>query len=132
MDLSSEDIGGKIQQILSSPESMAKLQSMLGAMSGGDAALSTPPPIPPSASPSAPPLGGLEGLLSGGGGLDLGVLAKAAPLLQNLGKENEHTRLLHALRPYLHGEREKRLDDAIKMMQFATIAPLLGGSGKGG
>ena len=126
MDLSSEEIGGKIQQILSSPESMAKLQSMLGAMSGGDAAAPAPPSPPPSA-------GGLDGLLGGGGGLDLGILAKIAPLLGNLGKENEHTRLLHALRPYLHGGREKRLDDAIRMMQFAAIAPLLGGiGGKGG
>ena len=126
MDLSSEEIGGKIQQILSSPESMAKLQSMLGAMSGGEAAAPAPPSPPPSA-------GGLDGLLGGGGGLDLGILAKIAPLLGNLGKENEHTRLLHALRPYLHGGREKRLDDAIRMMQFAAIAPLLGGiGGKGG
>lgn len=126
MDLSSEEIGGKIQQILSSPESMAKLQSMLGAMSGGEAAAPAPLSPPPSA-------GGLDGLLGGGGGLDLGILAKIAPLLGNLGKENEHTRLLHALRPYLHGGREKRLDDAIRMMQFAAIAPLLGGiGGKGG
>lgn len=126
MDLSSEEIGGKIQQILSSPESMAKLQSMLGAMSGGEAAAPAPPSPPPSA-------GGLDGLLGGSGGLDLGILAKIAPLLGNLGKENEHTRLLHALRPYLHGGREKRLDDAIRMMQFAAIAPLLGGiGGKGG
>ncbi|MBQ7303245.1 MAG: hypothetical protein IJW89_06645 [Clostridia bacterium] len=127
MDLSSEEIGGKIQQILSSPESMAKLQSMLGAMSGVEATAPAPPPSPP---PSA---GGLEGLLGGSGGLDLGVLTKIAPLLGNLGKENEHTRLLHALKPYLHGGREKRLDDAIRMMQFAAIAPLLGGiGGKGG
>ncbi len=127
MDLSSEEIGGKIQQILSSPESMAKLQSMLGAMSGGEAATPAPPPSPP------PPTGGLDGLLGGGSGVDLGMLTKIAPLLGNLGKETEHTRLLHALRPYLHGGREKRLDDAIRMMQFAAIAPLLGGiGGKGG
>ena len=126
MDLSSEEIGGKIQQILSSPESMAKLQSMLGAISGGEAAAPATPSPPPSA-------GGLDGLLGGGGGLEVGILAKIAPLLGNLGKENEHTRLLHALRPYLHGGREKRLDDAIRMMQFAAIAPLLGGiGGKGG
>ncbi len=129
MDLSSEDIGGKIQQILSSPESMAKLQSMLGAMTGGGDVSAPVAPSPPSSAPTA---GGLENLLGGGGGLDFGILAKAAPLLQNLGKENEHTRLLHALRPYLHGGRERRLDDAIRMMQFASIAPLLGGLGKGG
>ena len=86
MDLSSEEIGGKIQQILSSPESMAKLQSMLGAMSGGEAATPAPPPSPP------PPTGGSDGLCGGGGGLDLGMLTKIAPLLGNLGKETEHTR----------------------------------------
>lgn len=35
------------------------------------------------------------------------------------------TALLKALRPYIHGEREKRLDDAIKLMELSRLLPLL-------
>ena len=33
--------------------------------------------------------------------------------------------LLKALRPYLHGEREKKLDEAIKLMELSRLLPLL-------
>ena len=48
-----------------------------------------------------------------------------APLLSSMRRDDENTVLLKALRPYLHGDREKRLDDAIKIMQFIRVMPLL-------
>lgn len=33
--------------------------------------------------------------------------------------------LLKALRPYLHGEREKKLEEAIKLMELSRLLPLL-------
>ena len=56
---------------------------------------------------------------------DLGMLAKLAPLMGAMGKENDDTRLLQALRPYLHGEREHRLDDAVRLLQLTRLLPLL-------
>lgn len=53
------------------------------------------------------------------------MLTKMAPLLSNMRRDDENTVLLKALRPYLHGDREKRLDDAIKIMQFIRVMPLL-------
>ncbi len=37
----------------------------------------------------------------------------------------DDTALLKALRPYLHGEREKKLDEAIKLMELSRLLPLL-------
>lgn len=58
---------------------------------------------------------------------DLSAIAKMAPLMAGLNKEDENTALLKALRPYLHGDREKRLDDAIQMMKMMKLLPLLQG-----
>ena len=60
-----------------------------------------------------------------GGGLYLSVFAKLAPMMASMNRDDQDTVLLKALRPYLHGDREKRLDDAIKILRFIKIMPLL-------
>jgi putative membrane protein len=52
-------------------------------------------------------------------------VSRLLPFLSSMGKDNEHTALLKALRPYLHGEREKRLDDSVKLLQLLQLLPLL-------
>lgn len=133
-----DDLSQKLNDLLNSPDSMNKIRSALSAMGlggdeGGKAAA-------PEASPAQTPdlsalLAGLTGGQTGvsgekpaggqGGGLDLSMLAKLAPLLSGMGQEDENTALLRALRPYLHGDREKRLDDAIQIMKFMRVMPLL-------
>ncbi len=81
----------------------------------GDAGGKPPGPEPPPAAPALP------------SGLDTSLLTKLAPLLNGVGKDNQDTRLLRALRPYLHGEREKRLDEAIRLLQMAPLLQMLGG-----
>ncbi len=128
-DAGNEALNEKIQSLLSSPDSMARIQSLMSSLGGGDLPFSLPQPEkqpepePKSeaATASAPAMP------------DLSMLTKLMPLLGNLNKENEDTRLLRSLKPYLHGDREKRLDDAIRMMQLAQFMPLLQqGLGKGG
>lgn len=102
-----DDLGEKLNAFLSSPDAMEKLQGAL-------AAFGVSPESPPEEEP--PPAEGL-GELSG--------LLKLAPLLSGLGQEDQNTVLLNALRPYLHGEREKRLDDSMKMMKLLKLLPLL-------
>ena len=124
-DAGTEALNQKIQSLLSSPDSMARIQSLMSSLGGGDLPFSLPEPEkeskpePESAPASNSPL-------------DPSMLTKLMPLLENLNKENEDTRLLKSLKPYLHGDREKRLDDAIRMMQLAKLMPLLQGFGKGG
>ena len=50
---------------------------------------------------------------------------KIAPLLGSINQEDDNTRLLHALRPLLKNERQKKLDEAIKIMRMLKFLPLL-------
>lgn len=142
-----DDLSKKISDLLSSPDGMEKIRSAmasLGMDGGGEEA-----PAPPAE--SEPEGGGLNDALQsllaglggqqaekpapreGGGGLpDLSVLAKVAPLMAGMNQEDENTALLKALRPYLHGDREKRLDDAIQILKFMRIIPLLQDKGPAG
>lgn len=101
-----DDLQEKLQNFLSSPESMAKISGLLGSLGQGEGA----PPVA-SPAPSVPPA--------------MPDLAKLMPLLSGLSGESDDTRLLRALRPYLHGERADRLDGALKMMQLSQVLPLM-------
>ena len=104
-----DDLTKKLENLLNSPDGMEKIQSAMAALGGGGAA----------------PAAALPAENRGSGLPDLSMLTKMAPLLSNMRRDDENTVLLKALRPYLHGDREKRLDDAIKIMQFIRVMPLL-------
>ena len=74
-------------------------------------------------------LGNTLGALGGGGnGVSpemLNTIMKIAPLLGSINQEDDNTRLLHALRPLLKSERQKKLDEAIKIMRMLKFLPLL-------
>lgn len=101
------DLGQKLNNLLNSPEGMAKISEMMAAL--GAAAPEAPPP-PEVPNESAP---------------DLSAILKLAPLLSSMGQDDQNTALLKALRPYLHGGREKRLDDSVKLMQLLKFLPIL-------
>ncbi len=111
-----EDLSEKLTQLLSSPEGMSKIQSAMSAL-GGMMGEDTPPP-PPQADM----------------GVDMAMISKILPLLGNLNQENEDTRLLAALRPYLHGQRAERLEESMRLMKLMQLLPLLteGGRANGG
>ena len=56
---------------------------------------------------------------------DLKLLTKLAPLMGAMDKDDDDTRLLQALRPYLHGERERRLDETMRLLKLMRLLPLL-------
>ena len=120
-----DDLNDKITRLLSDPNSMAKIQGMMAALGGGDTpspseAPHAPPPQPVPSPPSTTvPNLSLDGLP------DLSMLTKLAPLMGAFSKEDDDTRLLQALRPYLHGEREQKLDDTMKMLRLTKLLPLL-------
>ena len=58
----------------------------------------------------------------------LPMLLKVAPLISSLQQETDGTRLLRALRPLLSPSRQKRLDEAIHMLQLMRILPFLKGN----
>lgn len=113
-----EDLSEKLTQMLSSPEGMQKIQSAMAALGGMMGEEETPPPPPPPSD----------------GGIDLSAVSKILPLLGNMNQENEDTRLLAALRPYLHGQRAERLEESMRLLRLMKLLPLLteGGTGHGG
>lgn len=118
-----DDLNEKLSRLLSDPEGMAKIQAAMAALGGGG----TEPPSPPP--PPEPPANT---------GPDLAALTKLMPLLTGMNQDSEDTRLLQALRPYLHGTRAGRLDDTMRLLKLAKLLPLLqeqgilGGLGGGG
>ncbi len=125
-----EDLAQQINEILSDPNQMQQLQNMMNSLGlGASAQASSPPaPEPPPPTPPQPnPLAGLSGL--GDNAQMLGMVTKLAPLLGQLGREDDSTRLLRALRPLLGAERQKKLDEAVKILQMMRLLPLLKESG---
>lgn len=121
-----DDLNDKITRLLSDPNSMAKIQGMMAALGGGDTpAPSETPPTPPPPPVAAPQPSAPAPSLSLDGLPDLSMLSKLAPLMGAFSKEDDDTRLLQALRPYLHGEREQKLDDTMKMLRLTKLLPLL-------
>lgn len=112
-----EDWGKKIDALLSSPDGMAKIQGMMNALGGSitpNAETESKPAVASAVSESSDTaLPDLSGLLS------------LAPLLSSFSQEDNNTALLRALRPYLHGEREKRLDQSMQLMKLMNFLPLL-------
>lgn len=144
-----EDLNQQISQILSDPQSMQQLQSMASALG-----LTLPQAEPKTAEapvraneqqtggldPSA--LAGLLGSLGGGSPAPaapapapaaspelLQAVTKLAPLLGQVSREDDSTRLLRALRPLLGEARQKKLDEAIKILHMMRLLPLLKESG---
>jgi hypothetical protein len=126
-----EEMTDRLNAILQDPEAMAKIQSLASSMFGGQSAPapSAPQSVPvvrqpaPAVSAAAPaPMDGFSPEL-------LSMMTRLTPMLQNMRRETPDTRLLQALRPMLSPPRQKRLDDAMKLMQLMTVLPLLRNTG---
>ena len=99
-----KELGDLFGQLMSNPATMEKLGDMLTAFGAA------PPP------PSTEDTGGSA------------ALAQLLPLLQGVaGGDDREVTLLRALRPYLRGGREKRIDEAIEMLRLAKLLPLITG-----
>lgn len=112
-----DDLASKIGELLNNPGSLDQIKSIAGLL-GGAASSPQPASPQPEQNESAP---GVDGDM-------LQTIMKVAPLLSNFRQEDDSTRLLRALRPMLCEERQKKLDEAIKLMQLMRMLPLLKGS----
>lgn len=59
----------------------------------------------------------------------LASVSKLLPLLSSLNSEDDTTRLLEALRPFLGNAKQKKLDEAKKMLRLLKILPLIKSKG---
>lgn len=122
-----DDLSDKIARLLSSPEGMEKIRTVMSSLGDAPAAIPAAASVPAAPAAPAPPAGGM-------GALDPALIRRVMPLLGALNSENDDTRLLQALRPYLHGEREQRLDETMRLLRLTRLLPLLqddGSSGRG-
>ncbi len=118
------DYSEALDRILSDPAAMEQIKAL------GSMLMSSPEPAPP---PSAPPMApvavssaGAEGAANWSGGGDLmQTVIKMAPLLGRFQEENDSTRLLFALRPFLSPVRQERLDRAVRMLRLFRLLPAL-------
>ena len=114
-----DDLASKLGELLNSPGGLDKIKSLAGLLGGAVQEQSSPEPAEPE--PSGSPFG-----------LDtdtLQMIAKIMPLLSGVRQEDDSTRFLRALRPLLGEDRQKKLDEAIKILQMMRMLPLLKGSG---
>ena len=102
-----------LRQIMSNPEAMRQLQSL-----GKQLGIGSDAP-PPAAAPAPPAVGGEM----------MTALTKLAPLMSAAKPNDETAALLNALRPFLSGDKLKRLESAQKLMGLIRIIPLLKDSG---
>ena len=131
----------QLSQILSNSESMKQLQGMMSSLGlGGQNEGDAQPPAPQPAAPPAPDLSALAGMLGALGNAApaqqpqssaliapdaIGMAAKLAPMLSQLNREDDSTRLLMALRPLLREERRRKIDEAVKILQLMRLLPML-------
>ncbi len=89
------------------PSQQNQIQNLLAGLSKNNAQQSSP-------------MSDLSSLM---GGDSLSMITKLAPILGSLRKEDDTTRLLNAIRPFLSIERRKKLDEAEKMMKMMRLLP---------
>ena len=96
-----------IQNILSDPETMEKIGSLLSGISGERENESKNEGLPMLENPE--------------------MILKMGKILQKMsGEEDNNTRLIMALKPYLSERRAESADKAIKMLKLSKMTSLLG------
>lgn len=109
-----EDLTGKIGQILSDPQAMEQIMSLKNLI------------LPDSKEPQEEPLlPKPSSQLSAFSDDNMQTIMKIIPLLSNIKQDDDTTRLLQALRPFLGEERQHKLDEASKILQLIKILPVI-------
>ncbi len=115
-----DDLSSKISEILSDPQALEQIKG-LGEMLGINNTSSTV--IHKEESSKSDSV--LSSLSSGFSPQMLSMMTKLAPLLSDMNKEDDTTRLLFSLRPFLSDERKKKLDEASKILKIMKLLPLV-------
>ncbi|MBR3844842.1 MAG: hypothetical protein IKM39_04975 [Clostridia bacterium] len=104
-----DDLSSMLSGILNSPEGMEQLKNMAGALFGEQK----------STQESTPFIG--EGLPNVSPGEIAGIM-KMMSLLKS-DQTDQRAKLLLSIRPHLSEHRQKRVDDAVKILRLIQILP---------
>ncbi len=115
-----DDMASKINGLLQDPEAMKQIQALASMFAAGQAPSPESDPEPPPAAPAreAPAMPSISPEA-------MQTVMKLMPLLSSMNQETNNTRFLHALRPLLSENRQKKLDDATHIMQLMQVLPML-------
>ena len=116
-----EDLAAAVQSILNDPQSMAQLQGVMNSLGMNPPQAPAPATPPVQQKPAAAAPLNLLNTLNNSDPMTA-MLLRAAPLLASANREDDSTRLL--------GEaRQKKLDEASKILKLLHLLPLLKESG---
>lgn len=127
-----DDMASKINGLLQDPEAMKQIQALASMFAAGQAPSPESDPEPPPAAPAAavpharPAAPAREApAMASISPEAMQTVMKLMPLLSSMNQETNNTRFLHALRPLLSENRQKKLDDATHIMQLMQVLPML-------
>lgn len=123
-----DDLSGMIQNLLQDPQTMAQVQNLAKSLGLADTAPSVSSPENVSSANL------LQSLLPAQAQNEpqdnmVSLLLRAAPLLTTVNQEDNATRFLAALRPLLGETRQRKLDEAGRILKLLRLLPLLKESG---
>ena len=118
-----ENLFGKMQELLSDPESMKQISELAQMFKSGEIPVSTPE----TASPDSAEASASDTEIHFPN-FDPGLLLKAGELLHQP-ETDKNTALLLALRPHLGQSRQIRLDKAVRLLKLWHIWKQLQASG---
>ncbi len=106
-----DDLASMLTGLMNSPQGMEQLKNMAGALLGNQ---STEPAPEITKEPSFP-------------NISPGEIAGIMKMVNVLKQENNDTRanLLLSIRPHLSEHRQKRVDDAVKILRLIQILPMV-------
>lgn len=111
-----ENLEEKLNAMLSNPQMMQQVMAMAQNLGLGTPPAPEPAPPQPSQAPQFQ-------------GIDLSMLQKFSGIAQNSAIDQNQQTLLHALSPYLTGDRIGRLEKAMRAARMAKFATGLLGQG---
>ncbi len=136
------DINSQIAQLLSNPQIMEQIKGISGMLgqqngSGTQQQQTVPqnnsPPTPqqnnnfqvPQNTQQNVDASALSALGLNGDSVQMAI--KLAPMLNQIRSEDDTTRLLRALKPFLNPDRQSKMDEAIRLIQILRVVPLFRG-----
>ena len=123
-----EDLAEKLNGILSSPEGQEQLKN-IAAMFGGSDAPDLSGLFGQGASSSAPTENSAQDPSAESPPIDMAAMAGIQKMVKSMNTNDKNTQLLLALKPHFSEARQKRVDNAVKMLRLMALLPMLKQSG---
>lgn len=108
-----DDIKSKLSEILNDSEALNNLSQMAETLFSGENSSEGDSSSPPQGFPDMEQLGNIMAIMS----------------KLNGSQDNDRTRLINALKPYLSEKRQAKADNAIKLLKIMELWPLIKESG---